>query len=90
MGNAGDRWTLVQHLEGPNRLRSLPMEQFNRLLPLPHNPSLETPAGFGSPVSMDVIRTLARPTWLIAEFVDVSMGANTAVSYYATLGYERC
>ena len=87
MGDAGDCRTLVQHLAGPNRLRSLPMEQFNKLLPLPHNPSLETPAGFGSPVSMDVIH---RPTWLIAEFVDVSMGANTAVSYHATLGYERC
>ena len=69
-------------------VRSLPTEHFNRLLPLPHNPPLETPAGFGSQISMHVTRTLARPTWLIAEIVDVSMGANSAVSYHATLGYE--
>ena len=77
MGHTGDCRTAVQRLAGHDQLHSF--------LPLPHNPLVETPVGFGSPISMHAMHTFARPTWLVAEIADISMGANPAVGY-ATLG----
>ena len=71
-----------------NYVRSLSTEDFNRILPPPHNPLIEAPVGFGSPISMHVMHAFARPARLVAEIADVSMGASSAVSY-AILGYER-
>ena len=83
-------YVLYSTLQDPiGYVHPLSTEHLNRLLPLPYNPPLERPAGFGSPISVDVMRILVRPAWLITEIVGIKMRGNSAVSCCAALGYER-